>query len=181
MTFKRGELVEICGKDEGFEGSYYPATIISKVSTNSFIVQYNTLLKDDESAPLREIIYATEIRPTPPDVDVTEFKVADQVEAWANDGWWLGKVKDRYGRGRANLDYCVYFENSREEAWFHASELRVHQEWVNGKWVDCCKKEDDERSSGRLIGGGGLDAPLLLEFPSTSMRRERQRRRRKRF
>ncbi|GMH12622.1 hypothetical protein Nepgr_014463 [Nepenthes gracilis] len=127
MAFKRGDLVEISSKEEGFLGSYYLAVVISQLETELFIVQYGTLLSDDEFSPLREIIPASSMRPTPPEVEVSGFDLMDEVEARANDGWWIGKVTRKFRRAKR---YNVYFENSGEEIAYHLSELRFAGELI---------------------------------------------------
>lgn len=133
MKFHRaGEVVEITSNEEGFLGSYYEATVVATGQLRKeYMVQYHTLLKDDMSGPLREIVPAAEVRPPPPEIPVTEFKLHDQVDAFDNDGWWVGKVIARIGN-----KYIVYFEcSSKDEFVYDFERLRIHQDWVNGRWV----------------------------------------------
>ncbi|XP_010279118.1 PREDICTED: DUF724 domain-containing protein 3-like [Nelumbo nucifera] len=135
MAFHRGDAVEICSTEEGFLGSYYAATVISPVGKSRVLVQYQTLLTSDESMPLREIIRAAEVRPTPPDVQVSDFSVFDEVDAFHNDGWWVGRITHIEGPL-----YYVYFSNTADEIAYPFSQLRVHQEWKKGKWVPLLKR-----------------------------------------
>ncbi|KAK9689912.1 hypothetical protein RND81_09G090400 [Saponaria officinalis] len=135
--FKRGQQVEICSKEEGFENSYFPATIISEINKNNeYIVQFNTLLGEDEQRPLREFRSAADIRPVPPEIESIKYEVSDAVDAYANDGWWKGMVvKVVYG-GR----YQVKFDGGGrggevEVKKYLGSYLRVHQDWVDDHWV----------------------------------------------
>ncbi|OVA08048.1 Agenet-like domain [Macleaya cordata] len=132
--FLPGDLVEISSKEDGFLGSYYEATILKPVvvgNMNKYLVEYKTLVTDDEKMFLREIVDATEIRPSPPKIPVSDFNLYDQVDVFANDGWWAGRI---VGRNLSN--YNVYFNRStRETIGYRFSDLRVHQEWDNGKWV----------------------------------------------
>lgn len=131
MSFKRGDDVEIISKEEGFEGSQYEAVVISKVSENDYIVQYNTLMKDDLSGPLRAFISGDDIRPAPEDMTPENgFKVKQRVDVYYNDGWWAGEIIKKKGN-----KYQVCFEHSKEKGLFSPSQIRVHQEWVNGDWV----------------------------------------------
>lgn len=132
--YTRGSIVEISSQDEGFKGSYYVATIVARLSPESYTVQYATLLDDDplDPNPLREVVSPSDIRPAPPVVDIPDgFVVGDQVEANDNDGWWAGTVIER----RMDDSYFVRFEESGEEVWYERGRLRAHLEWEEGKWV----------------------------------------------
>ncbi|GAB2274730.1 hypothetical protein Dimus_009502 [Dionaea muscipula] len=129
--YKRGDIVEICSEEEGFKGSYYVATIVAQLDADAFTIEYATLLDENELDPLREVVRARNIRPAPPTVDAEEFHVGDEVEARDNDGWWIGRVMEKLGRG----DYYVLFENSGEVAKYHRKGLRAHLEWIDGRWI----------------------------------------------
>ncbi|KMT01845.1 hypothetical protein BVRB_9g210360 [Beta vulgaris subsp. vulgaris] len=140
-SFKPGDQVEVCCKEEGFRNSFYPATIISEINTNEYIVQYNTLLTADESHPHREFLSAIDLRPVPPEISATEFYHKDEVDVYANEGWWKGKVTRKlHGRGRAKRYYVRFEDNGEVEVgkyWYN--DMRAHQDWVHGKWY-CSKK-----------------------------------------
>ncbi|KAI3907994.1 hypothetical protein MKW98_003639 [Papaver atlanticum] len=132
MDFKRGDRVEISSKEEGFVGSYYSATILAKLApTNELWVEYETLCQEeDEKKLLREIVDVKNVRPFPPEVKLSEYSLLDKVDAYDNDGWWVGRIS-------AVLDdsmYYVYFESSRDEIAYPADKLRIHQEFDKGKW-----------------------------------------------
>ncbi|KAL4576788.1 hypothetical protein LXL04_012887 [Taraxacum kok-saghyz] len=124
MTFERGDRVEISNKEEGLAGSYYLANIISSLSKKDYIIQYRTFLNDDGFGPLREIVSVDQIRPLPPEIPATEFSLLDMVDAYDNDGWWVGKIVRKMGS-----NYLVFFKNSREEIDYPLTRLRIHQEW----------------------------------------------------
>jgi hypothetical protein len=130
MAFFRGGEVEVCSKQDGFVGSYYAATVIRKHGDNSYAVQYKNLLTDDESRPLIEIVDAEEIRPVPPNVSATGFAPCEVVDAFDNDGWWVGKIS-----GWKGSTYYVFFDKYGDEIAYPSSQLRAHLEWVGGKWV----------------------------------------------
>ncbi|OAY41768.1 protein AGENET DOMAIN (AGD)-CONTAINING P1 [Manihot esculenta] len=134
MEFQRGEQVEICSNEEGFRGSYYEATVIKRLTTSSYAVQYKNLLEDDESGPLIEVVSSDEIRPLPPNPSmqspVSRFVMFDKVDAFHNDGWWVGKIV-----GKAYSFYYVSFDTTGDAIPYHVSKLRVHQDWVKGKWI----------------------------------------------
>ncbi|KNA05814.1 hypothetical protein SOVF_186880 [Spinacia oleracea] len=139
--FKSGDQVEVCCKDEGFNNSFYPATIISEINTNEYIVQYNTLLTADELHPHREFLSAVDLRPVPPAIAITKFDRKDEVDAYANDGWWRGKItKKLIGRGRATRYYVTFQGNGDVEvSKYWSNELRIHQDWISGNWFSSKK------------------------------------------
>ena len=137
-NFQRGDRVEIICTDEGFEGAYYPGTVVAKIDPGEYIIQYDTLLREDELAPLREMVSPAALRPMPPEIPAGKFAVGDNVDVYANDGWWAGKViKKLPGRGRT---YIVFFESNGEEGKYKPCDLRVYQEWIDGQWSTCFKK-----------------------------------------
>ncbi|KAH0651182.1 hypothetical protein KY285_031296 [Solanum tuberosum] len=133
MGFSRGDLVEVGSKEDGFLGSYYEAIVVCQPLKKDYIVQYKTLLKDDQSGPLTEFVTHSELRPVPPVIPVSRFNLNDQVDAFGNDGWWVGRIT-----GKIGSKYFVYFESSGDECGYFISDLRVHQDWIDGKWV--CSK-----------------------------------------
>ncbi|KAL3641745.1 hypothetical protein CASFOL_012560 [Castilleja foliolosa] len=132
--FRSGDLVEVASRKEGFEGSYFEATVVEQLAGGGkFIVEYKTLLRNDFSGPLTEEAPVEEMRPRPPKVAAANFGMYDVVDAFDNDGWWVGKVTGWVGN-----KYYVYFERTGDEIMYPKSRVRVHQEMVfgaNGKWV----------------------------------------------
>ncbi|KAJ7981577.1 Agenet domain containing protein [Quillaja saponaria] len=136
MEFERGDKVEVCSQEDGFLGSYYEARIISNLRNKRglYVVQYKNLLEDDESGPLIETVYSKEIRPLPPNItnNTDGFSLFDWVDAFDNDGWWVGRITER----KPDSDYyTVYFAYFGVEIAYPVSTLRIHQEWFKGKWV----------------------------------------------
>ncbi|XP_015880840.2 protein AGENET DOMAIN (AGD)-CONTAINING P1 [Ziziphus jujuba] len=135
MAFTRGEEVEVCSKEDGFLGSYYAATIVSRLDNGMYIVKYKDLLENDESRPLVETVFKHEVRPVPPEiVSAAAFAYLDKVDAFANDGWWVGKITAKQGS-----DYYVYFETTGDEIAYPVSHLRFHLDWRFGKWISSKK------------------------------------------
>ncbi|KVI08697.1 DUF724 domain-containing protein 3-like [Cynara cardunculus var. scolymus] len=130
MAFERGDRVEILSEEEGFVGSYFTANIITWLMDEEYIVQYRTLLKDDGSGPLREVVSADQIQPLPPEIPATGFSLADVVDAYDKDGWWVGTIS-----GKKGSNYFVYFESTEEENAYPLRLLRIHQDWVDGAWL----------------------------------------------
>lgn len=130
--FREGMVVEVKSDEEGYQGSWYTAEIVSSLGSVGFLVEYHTLKTDDESAPLREKVFASYIRPFPPEIErIDRYQVLEEVDAWFNEGWWVGlisKVLD-------DQKYGVYFWTSNEELFFVHSDLRVHQDWIDDNWT----------------------------------------------
>ncbi|KAK6916536.1 Agenet-like domain [Dillenia turbinata] len=86
--FRRGDLVEVCSKEEGVLPSYNATAVILEVRDNGYLVeQCKSLLTDDEALPpLTEMLPAKQVRPNPPEIPVKGFSFLDQVDAFANDG-----------------------------------------------------------------------------------------------
>ncbi|XP_015886968.2 protein AGENET DOMAIN (AGD)-CONTAINING P1 [Ziziphus jujuba] len=135
MAFGIGEEVEVCSREDGFLGSYYAATVVAHLENmNMYIVQYKELLKNDESGPLIERVLKNEVRPVPLEMVATDFSYLDKVDAYDNDGWWVGKIT-----GKEGSNYNVYFETTGEEIAYPVSRLRFHLDWCSGKWVSTKK------------------------------------------
>ncbi|KAL5572805.1 hypothetical protein UlMin_022402 [Ulmus minor] len=125
MEFDRGDKIEVCNKEEGFLGSYYAATVVSQLPNSLYVVQYKNLLEDNWSDPLMETISSP----------LSEFSYLDEVDAFDNDGWWVGKIT-----GKIGSDYLVLFEMYEDEIAYPSSRLRFHLEWRNGFWVSSKNK-----------------------------------------
>ncbi|XP_047976662.1 protein AGENET DOMAIN (AGD)-CONTAINING P1-like [Salvia hispanica] len=130
-NFNSGDHAEASSDEDGFEGAWFPVIVLEKRAAGKYLIEYKKLMNDDGTDFLREEINELHLRPSPPDVGVIDrFKVNDQVDAFYNDCWWVGRVTKILVKER----YSVYFENPPEELKFEHSDLRVHQEWRNGKW-----------------------------------------------
>ncbi|KAF9616081.1 hypothetical protein IFM89_028547 [Coptis chinensis] len=131
MSFEKGDSVEVHSNQEGFVGSYFAAKIVMPMGKNKYLVEYQTLVTDDDKKQmLQEIVNAREIRPTPPEILVPRFYLLDTVDVLDNDGWWVGSVHFR----PTVKEYSVYFESTGEEIDYPYHNMRLHQEWENGKW-----------------------------------------------
>ncbi|KAL5697391.1 hypothetical protein ACHQM5_003937 [Ranunculus cassubicifolius] len=135
MRFKKGDSVEISIKEAGFLGSYFVAKVLSRIQDGVYLIEYKTLLNDAETHLLRDIVDGVNVRPLPPEIPVSEFSLYDKVDVYDNDGWWEGIVT-----GRKGLMYHVYFESTREEIAYPMFRLRIHQDWVDEKWVLSSRK-----------------------------------------
>lgn len=130
--FPTGTQVEVRSFEEGYQGSWYTAMVVGSVDESRILVQYDTLTTDDEMQPLVEMAYVSNVRPLPPKIHrIDRFKMLEEVDAWYNDGWWVGLISKVLG----GLRYAVYFWITNEEIELEHSELRPHQELINEKWV----------------------------------------------
>ncbi|KAK4786089.1 hypothetical protein SAY86_002778 [Trapa natans] len=128
----RGALVEVRSDEDGFQGSWYGATIIERISRDKFIVEYLSLRTDDDKKYLREEVDSFHIRPHPLDTLVVDaYKKNARVDVFYNDGWWEGRIVKVLHGSR----YRIYFWGTRDEMVLHHLDLRPHQDWVDGKWV----------------------------------------------
>lgn len=131
-SFSEGEDVEVSSDEDGFKGAWFAATVVESVGKDRYIIQYKTLRTEDDTDFLKEEIDTLHIRPCPPEVPVADqFKKLDEVDALHNDGWWVGVISSVL----PDSNYQVYFKSSKEELVFNHSELRLHQDWINGKWI----------------------------------------------
>lgn len=129
--FAQGVKVEVCSDDEGFRGAWFEATVLKPVGSK-FLVEYATLKADDETKPLTEAVEARHIRPCAPHVPVTDgFKLLDEVDAFCNDAWWVGVVSKVIGENKC----MVYFRPWKEEKEFEYGQLRLHYDWMGGRWM----------------------------------------------
>ncbi|CAI0626160.1 unnamed protein product [Linum tenue] len=132
-TLRKGTRIEVKSDDAGFEGSWFAGIIIDLEGTNKYLVQYLNLLNEEQTASLREVVSAGNVRPYPPETQSGNcYKFLDKVDAWYNEGWWEGvvlRVDERSNK------YMVFFPFTKDNVYFEASSLRPHMEWVNGKWV----------------------------------------------
>ncbi|KAH9627070.1 hypothetical protein KSS87_023758 [Heliosperma pusillum] len=131
----QGRQVEVSSDEDGFEGAWFAASIIEVRGKDKFLIEYHDLMTDDNKQLMREEVDAFHIRPCPPKVEVGKFNQYGEVDALYNDGWWVGIVSKVLGRSK----YKVYFKTTNEEMEFKHDKLRLHQDWINGKWVIASK------------------------------------------
>ncbi|CAI0467810.1 unnamed protein product [Linum tenue] len=91
--FTQGMQVEVLTDEDGLKGAWFAATIIEPSGEDKYLIEYKTLRNDDDTEFLREVIRACNIRPCPPEIIVVDgFKVWDAVDAYYNEGWWVGVI-----------------------------------------------------------------------------------------
>ncbi|KAL4588426.1 hypothetical protein LXL04_001315 [Taraxacum kok-saghyz] len=82
MSFEIGETVEVIGNEDGME-----------LRGPTLGARYQNLLANDGS-PLEEVISVRRLRPPPPTV-LARFHLGDMVDAWHNEGWWVGMTRGK--------------------------------------------------------------------------------------
>lgn len=137
LPFTVGSEIEVSIDEEGFKGALFKATILKLPTTFSpskkkkALVEYKTLVTEDGSTPLKEHVDVLSLRPLPPDTADKDFEECDIVDAADKDGWWTGVVcKALEGGG-----YSVLFKNPMHVMDFQRNHLRLHQDWVDDKWL----------------------------------------------
>ncbi|KAJ1414329.1 Agenet-like domain [Sesbania bispinosa] len=132
LHFCKGADIEVRSDEEGYQGSWYAAIVVDYLQNGKYLVEYLTLKTDDLTEQLKEEADASDIRPYPPDISQDyRFALHEWVDAWYNDGWWVGQVSSVL----RNFKYMVYFWPTKEELEFEHYNLRPHQEWIDGRWV----------------------------------------------
>ncbi|KAI6701757.1 hypothetical protein NL676_016081 [Syzygium grande] len=141
--WSKGSRVEVTSKEQGFKGAWFDAVVVeppvyhkSKFKKKRLtLIEYTNLLSEDGHTPLREYSDAIFIRPLPPgeeeeagEVDMEENLVVDTYD---RDGWWTGVIARITGEGR----YLVAFEDPPHVLEFARHQLRLHREFVDGKWT----------------------------------------------
>lgn len=130
--FSEGSSVEVSSDEDGFQGAWFGATIIEARGEDKYLIEYHSLRTEDDLDFLREEIDTLHIRPRPPEtVMVDRYNKLDEVDAMYNDGWWVGVIS----KVLINSRYIVYFRDTSEELEFEHSQLRLHKDWIDGKWV----------------------------------------------
>ncbi|KVI00682.1 Agenet-like domain-containing protein [Cynara cardunculus var. scolymus] len=128
-----------------------------------YIVKYDSLFQEcNLSEHLMEIVDPSFVRPLPPryprrNNEVAEaeaeaeevgcdFELFDVVDAYHLDGWWIGVVTKVMIDGEFKK-YIVSFESPPEEVEFEKSELRLHVDWIDGRWQVPPKKTLEHQSA----------------------------------
>ncbi|KAH9304806.1 hypothetical protein KI387_009210, partial [Taxus chinensis] len=130
MNLRKGDLVEVCSDEEGFKGAWYAATIVRKAGAG-FLVEFKDLVADDEKSKLREKVEADQLRPQPPSLNRQHFTLHEKVDAYDRDGWWAGTIDTVL----PDNNYIVDFSQPKEKLAYNVSQLRLHLDWVDDKWL----------------------------------------------
>lgn len=131
MNLGKGKTIEVSRTNDD---AWYAAAIIRSMQKNGRIsVEFQTLFSgDDRSKPLKEIVDLSHVRPLPPPDDFgLAFESGDEVDAFCNGGWKPGKISGVL----ENSSFLVILSNTHEAKAFGRPELRVHRDWIGGRWI----------------------------------------------
>ncbi|KAK1577834.1 hypothetical protein Q3G72_025278 [Acer saccharum] len=163
--FGKGTLVEATSDEEWFSGGWFVAKILDPPPPSlttpgemKFLVEYQSLLcheTHDGRELLRkhvDVKLVRPLRPPPPNDDKQQrFEVNDVVDAYYNDGWWVGVVSKVWGEEEQRV-YTVLLENPSRIMNFRSSELRFHLDWVGDKWIQHQKQNKVSSKGGEKRG-----------------------------
>lgn len=131
--------MEVRSEEEAYKGSWNCARIICLLGDDKYIVEHLNVSRDDgESIPLRDVVKAQNMRPVPPPEvsPVVCYEPGDEVDAWFNKRWWIGRVSTVLGGGSK---YSVFIISTGEEPKVLNLNLRPHKDWINGEWINHSK------------------------------------------
>ncbi|XP_071723310.1 DUF724 domain-containing protein 6-like [Rutidosis leptorrhynchoides] len=157
---KKGARVEFLPNEEGFKGSYFTVTIVEMPEDDEiFVVEYDTLMEDDEKKPLQEEADFSRLRPLPPltgsgNNQRSAFELNEIVDAFHMDGWWVGVIDKIVNDGEGGKKYRVRFDYSAERIVFPISDLRPHFDWVDGKWETSSANNSSGKSKVENVATG---------------------------
>lgn len=143
----KGSKVEVWSEEDGFSNAWFSAEILQpprsthgpsgrkRKRTATAVVKYQHMLSvddDDGGGPLIERIKTSFIRPVPPPDSPPDrpFELYEVVDAFYTDTWWTGFVVKVVGD-----TYTVAFKRPLDLQEFRRSDLRLHWDWVDSKWV----------------------------------------------
>lgn len=130
--FSKGTAVEVSSDEDGFQGAWFAATVVSAIGQDKYLIEYKSLRTEDDTDFLREEVDIQHVRPHPPDAVMTDsFNLNEEVDAFCNDGWWEGVISKVVKGSR----YKVYFKGTEDEVELQHSDLRPRQDWIDGTWV----------------------------------------------
>ena len=119
MNFNYGMKFEVCYDDDGFQGAWFPGTVIGRVQNAqrpTFVIQYDHFIIDELTRePLIEEIVVDHIRPTPPVVPLPAYIPLDLVvDVFQNDCWWSGVVADKFQSPLSQQQFFeIYFPHTQ--------------------------------------------------------------------
>ncbi|CAA7033018.1 unnamed protein product [Microthlaspi erraticum] len=124
LTMRVGGQVEVCYKDDGFDGIWYKTTIKPATPTKPKSGLHVTPLTAHSKNCL--------IRPVPPVHVQARISIEEGcvVDASRNDGWWTGLVVKEIEDNK----FLVFFDSADDIFQFERKDLRPHLDWVDKKW-----------------------------------------------
>nr|GMD54437.1 GATA transcription factor 1-like [Ipomoea batatas] len=101
-------------------------------------------MTDDFSSPLTETVPADEIRLKSPNVYADLYYICQKVDAFDNDGWWVGNISRKMGDR-----YYVYFETTDDEILYHKDRIRIHLDWKRSSFKEQPATPEETTTIGR--------------------------------
>lgn len=140
---REGNMAEYRAEEAGYEGSWFAVKIVKlhykssgeRKVCHQVYVQYRdfTVSDDPGSEPLHEFVMKDQLRPFPPELQQTRWRVRDAVETMHNDAWWVGFIK--YHNSKENT-YRVYYGVGQAELDLPHSHIRCRLEYVRPSGSD---------------------------------------------
>ncbi|KAJ7528509.1 hypothetical protein O6H91_15G006200 [Diphasiastrum complanatum] len=150
-----GSVVEVVPDEEGLQGVWFSAKVLS-TNGNQALVVYDELLADDGNGQLQEWVplQASDHREQgPPRVRLAHpmikdeasrkrrrsamgnqmWRVGDHVDAWMRDGWWEGIVTSMSSEDENKV--IVFFPGDGDIQVIKSWNLRPSLVWKNGRWI----------------------------------------------
>ncbi|KAH0859408.1 LOW QUALITY PROTEIN: hypothetical protein HID58_087669, partial [Brassica napus] len=123
-------------QEDGFKGSWFRAILEQnpiRLKGEKLWVCYKTLLNEDGVNPCKETIERCFIWPVPAEClnEGVVFKEGSVVDAYFNNGWWIGVIVVE----RPDGSFFVYFDDPPDIMRFNKSQLRPHADWTGSEWV----------------------------------------------
>ncbi|CAK9206439.1 unnamed protein product [Sphagnum troendelagicum] len=156
-TITVGSLVEVMSEEEGLRGGWFSGKVLM-LTEEAALVAYDELLNDDGCSNLKEWFPRKEsqgvtgpqrqMRPMHPISSVREtgsrkrrlpsgcqvWVVGDHVDAFIQDGWWEGVVREV---NDVENKVTVYFPGEQDLVVVKPRILRPSLNWTEGKWRPC--------------------------------------------
>lgn len=133
VKFRLGTKVEVRSDEEGFQRAWNTAVIVDMIGNDKYLLEYQTLKMEDDTELHKDTVDASN-GPCPPYIQHLEhFVLLEEVDAWYNEGWWVGHISCVLN----NEWYWVYFGTTNEVVESEHSDLipfpRMDQ-WKLSSW-----------------------------------------------
>lgn len=117
-------------------GAYYAATVLlppSVMQKNMVFVEYHA--DEEGSKCVRGYVDLTHVRPSPPLELNRCFKIGDAVDAYWENGWHQGVVRDLLKDSKYVVDFHGNEGKVEDKSEIHQCNVRLHREWDDASWV----------------------------------------------
>lgn len=133
IHFTPGSPVEVRIKEGGFNESWFTATVLRNVDSDTYLVQFDDLLADEQSQkPLIDTFNVSQLRPPPPPTPENHHDfLYETVEVLHVGGWRVCYVSEDLHNGKV----MVVFRELDEEGEVNKEYLRLHRVWNNQNWI----------------------------------------------